>query len=197
MIHGIDYFSTVVRREDLPRLSLPEVAIVGRSNCGKSTLINILSSRRRLAYASKTPGCTRTLNFFLVRERGFLVDLPGYGFSSVSRSEKSLWVGFIEDYLLTRCNLSGTILILDIRREVTALDQQFLSWFKQTGVPVYIVLSKVDKISAAQRKSTLHRVKDNIANNLGGMNLLPAIGMVSSLHKTGLESLTDVITSWF
>ncbi|WP_175330249.1 ribosome biogenesis GTP-binding protein YihA/YsxC [Candidatus Ichthyocystis hellenicum] len=196
MIHGIDYFSTVVRREDLPNFLLPEVAIVGRSNCGKSTLINLLASRRRLAYSSKTPGCTRTLNFFLIPEKGFLVDLPGYGFSKVARSEKNLWARFIEDYLLTRSNLSGLILLLDIRREVTALDEKFILWFAQTGVPIHIVLSKSDKFSSSQCRRVSENVKNYVATKLIGVNILPTFSLISSLRRTGIDSLTNVIRSW-
>lgn len=195
MVNGIRYFSTVVHSSGLPRSFLPEIPLIGRSNSGKSTLINSLSGQTRLAYTSKEPGCTRTLNFFEVENKGFLVDLPGYGFARVARSEKHLWSGFIEEYLLTRECLRGVLLLIDIRRGLTPFDEQFLQWFSQTARPVYIVFSKADKLSKGQ----CGLCQRNVFSRLDtlGLGALCSEGIcVSSLKKTGVNELSRVIVHW-
>ncbi len=140
----------------LPRPELPEVGFVGRTNVGKSSLINRLLGAKRLALTSSKPGKTRTINFFRVREECFFVDLPGYGFSRVSKREQTRWRGLIEGYLLGRETLRLLVLLVDARHGLLANDRRMLEWLSANGLPHLDVLTKADKLKrnrlAAQRR---------------------------------------------
>ncbi|MBK7142166.1 MAG: YihA family ribosome biogenesis GTP-binding protein [bacterium] len=131
----------------LPKDSRPQVALAGRSNVGKSTLLNRLVGHRNLAKVSSTPGKTRSLNFFSVSDRFYLVDLPGYGYAKVSKSLKDEWGKLIETYLRTSPNLTGLVILLDVRRDVTDDDLQMLEWLAKRSLPVLAVVTKTDKVS--------------------------------------------------
>ncbi len=131
----------------LPKDARPQVALAGRSNVGKSTLLNRLVGQKNLAKVSSTPGKTRSLNFFSIGERFYLVDLPGYGYAKVSKSLKDEWGKLIETYLRTCPNLTGLVLLLDVRRDVTDDDLQMLEWLAKRSLPVLAVVTKVDKVS--------------------------------------------------
>ena len=135
-----------------------EVAFAGRSNAGKSSAINTLANRK-LAFVSKTPGRTQLLNFFRISDGNYLVDLPGYGYAEVPESVRKHWQTVLAQYLETRAELAGLVLIMDIRHPLTPLDQQMLSWFGPTGRPIHILLTKADKLSKSNAGATLREVR--------------------------------------
>jgi GTP-binding protein len=141
-----------------PPSELPEIAFWGRSNVGKSSLLNRLVRHKKLARVSNTPGRTREINFFRVNDRFLLVDLPGYGYARVSKEAKALWRPLIDAYLTTSAQLRGVVLLLDVRHDPTNDDLDVLGWLGEVGVPVLIVATKTDKLSAraaAARVATL------------------------------------------
>lgn len=144
-----------------PETSLPEVAFAGRSNVGKSSLLNLLLRRRKFARVSNTPGRTREINFFEVNHEFLLVDLPGYGYARVSKERRDEWRPLIEGYLTQAVNLKGVVLLLDIRRDPTTEDRQMLDFLAEVGIPTLIAITKADKLTrqaAAQRVTQLAAV---------------------------------------
>lgn len=144
--------------EHYPPADLPEVAFIGRSNVGKSSMINKLVNRRRLVKTSGKPGCTRLINFFTVNEALRLVDLPGYGYAAVSEAERRRWKQMIETYLEKRETLRGVVLIVDIRRDPDEKDLQMNHWLADRKVPVILALTKADKLSANRRARQLGKL---------------------------------------
>lgn len=138
--------------ETLPAPEYPEVAIGGRSNVGKSSFLNTISGRRGIARVSSKPGMTRTINFFLCGGKSILVDLPGYGYSRASRSERERWARDIEFYINGRENLKGVVLLGDLRHFPAGGDADALEWFVELGLPLLIVLTKADKLKAGEAK---------------------------------------------
>lgn len=141
-----------------PTSTLPEVAFAGRSNVGKSSLLNALVRRRSMARVSRTPGRTREINFFEVNGEFVLVDLPGYGYARVSKAARAAWRPLIEDYLRDTSALRGLVLLLDVRRDPTPEDEQMLAFLAERGVPVLVAITKIDKLTtrtAAARVSHL------------------------------------------
>jgi GTP-binding protein len=141
-----------------------EVAVAGRSNSGKSSAINIIVNRRQFARTSKTPGRTQLVNFFGLRERQRLVDLPGYGFAKVSDKMRFHWRALLADYFESRHSLKGLFLIVDIRRQITAFDEQMLSFAEQTGLPTHVLLTKTDKLKRGQAAKALLEVRRNLGD---------------------------------
>ncbi|MGE3954802.1 MAG: ribosome biogenesis GTP-binding protein YihA/YsxC [Parachlamydiales bacterium] len=144
------FVKTAVDAEGWPKMPLPHVAIAGRSNVGKSTLLNYLFQRKGLAKTSSTPGKTQALQFFSVDERLLIADLPGYGYSKVSGKISSTWGAMIEAYLTQNERLKGILLLIDIRHDPSAQDLQFLEWARSLALPVTVVLTKADKLSKNQ-----------------------------------------------
>lgn len=142
----------------LPKPHLPEIAFAGRSNVGKSSLINRLLGRKNLARTSSTPGKTRQLNFILVNERLYFVDLPGYGFAKVSQAERQSWRRLIEGYIQTRPSLRLVIGIIDARHGPTASDLELIEWLAHLGKPALIVATKFDKIKSSQARKTENQI---------------------------------------
>lgn len=142
-----EYLASAHKMEEMLPDTGREVAFVGRSNAGKSSAINALANRHRLAFVSKTPGRTQALNFFSVGKNIRWVDLPGYGFAKVSKAERAYWGELISTYLSTRNSLIGLILLSDSRHGIKPLDEQLIGWFAPTGRPVHVLLTKCDKLS--------------------------------------------------
>ena len=140
-----------------PEIELPEVAFAGRSNVGKSSLLNRLVRRKAFARVSRTPGRTREINFFKVNDQFILTDLPGYGYARISKEKKADWKPLIEDYLRLTKDLSGVVLLLDIRRDPSDDDVAMLDYLAELEVPTVIVLTKVDKVS---RSAVEERTRD-------------------------------------
>ena len=205
------FFTTVNHLKDLPQHGGREVAFVGRSNAGKSSAINTLANHVRLAFTSKTPGRTQHLNYFSLGDGNFLVDLPGYGYAKVPPDVQRHWEQLLGEYLQTREELAGLVIIMDARHPLTELDENMLDWFAPTGKPVHILLTKSDKLSRQQATLTLNRVKSHLAEHFSS-DITPASGhepslklrfphcsvqLFSSLKKIGMEEAEEVIAGWF
>ncbi len=188
------FLTTVANLRDLPQDSLCEVAFAGRSNAGKSSAINTLAGRVRLAYVSKTPGRTQHLNYFTLAEGKYFVDLPGYGYAKAPEAIRSQWEGLIGPYLSNRQQLSGLVVIMDIRRPMTDLDLRLIDWFRPTGRPIHILLSKADKLSRQEQTKALRSVKAEVAT--WGDAQLYSVQLFSSLKKTGVEEAEGVLARW-
>ena len=141
-----------------PEAKWPEVAFAGRSNVGKSSLLNRLVRRKRFARVSNTPGRTREVNFFLVNDRFVLVDLPGYGYARISKERRAEWRPLIENYLRSSTELRGIVQLLDVRHDPTGDDRQMLAFLASVGVPTLFAVTKVDKLTAAQRAARIAAV---------------------------------------
>ncbi|MFQ5638940.1 MAG: ribosome biogenesis GTP-binding protein YihA/YsxC [bacterium] len=146
-ISSVEFVKSVVNIREIPKDALTEVAIAGRSNVGKSSLINCLLNRKKMAKTSSTPGKTRQLNYFRINQRFYFVDLPGYGFAKVSKKESEQWRVLIESYLSQSQNLRGLVSIIDSRVGPTKLDMQLLEWLTTLKINLIVVATKSDKLS--------------------------------------------------
>ncbi|HTU00644.1 MAG TPA: ribosome biogenesis GTP-binding protein YihA/YsxC [Candidatus Sulfotelmatobacter sp.] len=172
------------RPEHFPSAPLPELAFTGRSNVGKSSLINRLLGRRGLARTSNTPGRTRTLNFYLVNGRFHFVDLPGYGYAKVSRSVKEAWWALAEGYLRQRRQLRGVVHILDVRHPPSPEDREMQEFLRALGLPSLLILTKVDKLARGQRPTARRLVA-------GEMGLTSPEVVILASAQTG-EGTADI-----
>jgi GTP-binding protein len=188
------FLTTVANLRDLPMDSICEVAFAGRSNAGKSSAINTLAGRVRLAYVSKTPGRTQHLNYFTLSEGKYFVDLPGYGYAKAPEAIRSQWEGLIGPYLSNREQLTGLVVIMDIRRPLTDLDLRLIDWFRPLGRPIHILLSKADKLSRQEQTKVLRSVSAELAT--WGDADLYSVQLFSSLKKTGVEEAEAVLAGW-
>jgi GTP-binding protein len=146
-----EFVTSTARLAQMPPAALPEVAFAGRSNVGKSSLINTLVMRKHLVKTSSTPGKTRLINFFEVNGRYGFVDLPGYGYSRVSRGERARWGPLVEGYLSKRPTLKAVVLIMDLRHEPFATDHQMAEWLAHRGLTTILVATKADKLSRSRQ----------------------------------------------
>lgn len=183
-----EFIISAARKDQFPIDGLNEIAFVGRSNVGKSSIINALTNRRHLAKTSQTPGKTRLVNFFLINNNFHLVDLPGYGYAKVSKKEKDSWVYSIEAYLINRLNLKKVVLLVDCRHDPTAQDIQMLEWIRHYGYRVVVVATKTDKLSKNELFKNLKNIKTK-------MNLREEEELLSfsSLNKKGRDELVDAL----
>lgn len=145
-----------------PKLMLPEIALAGRSNVGKSSMINRVLNRKALARTSSTPGKTRTINFYCINEQVRLVDLPGYGYAKASKDEKVKWGKMIEDYLETRENLRIVFLVVDLRHEPSENDKMMMEWIRAYGLNFAIICTKSDKLTRNQVNKNLAVIKKSL-----------------------------------
>jgi GTP-binding protein len=187
------FLTTVAHLRDLPADAVREVAFAGRSNAGKSSAINTLAGRVRLAYVSKTPGRTQHLNYFTLEDGKYFVDLPGYGYAKAPEEIRSQWEGLIGPYLSKRDQLVGLVVIMDIRRPLTDLDLRLVDWFRPTGRPIHILLSKADKLSRQEQSKTLKAVQGELSRWGEGEY---TVQLFSSLKKTGVEEAEGVLGKW-
>jgi len=183
-----EYATTAVRPDQFPDNGWPEVAFVGRSNVGKSSLINALLNRKKLARTSQNPGKTRTINFFNVEDRLYFVDLPGYGYARVSKSESQKWGEMVEGYLQDRPPLKNIFLLMDIRHEPSAGDRQIYEWCVYYNLPFTIVATKSDKIKKSQVQKHLAVIRRTLNAEVPPMPF-------SSESWDGREALWGLIES--
>ena len=168
-IKSAEFVKSAVKPSQYPPANFPEIAFSGRSNVGKSSLINTLLNRKRLVKTSSTPGRTQLINFFVVNNLISFVDLPGYGYAKVPASVQKKWGPMIETYLLTRETLKGVVLIIDVRRTPGMEELQFIDWLSSFDIPAILILTKADKLSKAKQikrqlaiAETLEVDKDNL-----------------------------------
>ncbi|NLI39274.1 MAG: YihA family ribosome biogenesis GTP-binding protein [Clostridiaceae bacterium] len=171
-----------------PNTGFPEIVLAGRSNVGKSSLINALVNRKGLARVANTPGKTRIINFYNVNDALMIVDLPGYGYAKVSAAEKESWGKLAETYLTTRKQLKMIILLVDIRHEPTRDDQVMFRFIRESGRKCVVVANKADKIRRSELKKHIDKIRATL-NLDGSIEILP----FSALKKTGVEALWQKI----
>lgn len=186
------FYTTVNHLRDLPPESALEVAFAGRSNAGKSSAINTLANRTRLAFVSKTPGRTQHINYFSLGQNRFLVDLPGYGYAKVPGAVKDHWRELLAQYLTQRPQLAGLILIMDSRHPMTELDRNMLGWFLPTGKPVHCLLTKSDKLNRSDSIAALRYVR----KELSMLSPSYTAQLFSSPKRSGMEEAGEVFTRW-
>lgn len=169
----------------MPPSGPPELAFAGRSNVGKSSAINALTGRKRLAYTSKTPGRTQTINFFELGGGGRLVDLPGYGYAKVPQALREQWRTLVGSYMRSRGTLAGVVLVMDARHPLTPLDVQLIDFLGD--VRLLALLSKADKLARAQQAKTLAAVKASLQSE---------VRLFSSLTRQGVDECRDLLERW-
>jgi len=189
-IHQAEYVTSSVKLNQCPEANKPEYAFIGRSNVGKSSLINMLTGRRKLAKVSGAPGKTITINHFIIDDVWYLVDLPGYGYAKRSKSERAKWQKMIRSYLLNRPNLMTVFLLVDIRHEPQKNDLEFMKWLAVSQIPFTIVFTKADKLKATQTDKNLSVYKKTL---LTDWEELPGMIITSATNNTGREELLSFI----
>jgi len=158
----ISFLKSAFQESHYPPPDMPEVAFAGRSNVGKSSLINVLVNRKKMARTSSRPGRTQAINFFPAENRLYLVDLPGYGFARVPLEVKRSWGRMVETYLRKRSNLKAVVVILDIRRDLTRGDMDLLNWLNQYGINSILVITKADKLSRNKRMARAKSISEEL-----------------------------------
>ena len=151
-VHQVQHVRTTADPDDHPSPPLPEIAFVGRSNVGKSSLLNVLCRNRRLARVSRTPGKTQTINYFEVGGTCYFVDLPGYGYAAVPDAVRAAWGPMIEGYLERSSRLAGVVALIDGRHDPTALDRKMVAWLAERGIPTLVALTKADRVPRGRRR---------------------------------------------
>ncbi len=170
-----------------------EIAFAGRSNAGKSSAINTITSQKSLARTSKTPGRTQQLNFFKIDDQRRFVDLPGYGYAKVPTKIKRQWQQATEYYFRKRRSLCGIFLVMDIRHPLTEFDLQMVEWCQHCNLPLHIALTKADKLNFGAGKNTLLQVQ----NSLDSIELKASVQLFSSLKKVGIKEAHGILDKWF
>ena len=158
-IHRALYVGSYPSEKDCPRVELPEYAFIGRSNVGKSSLINMLCGRRDLARTSKTPGKTQTINLYRIDDLWSIADLPGYGYAKVSQTQRKKWLAMIEGYMMFRPNLVTAFILIDLRHPLQAIDREFIDWMGMRRVPFAIIYTKADKVKPREVDKHVRRIE--------------------------------------
>ena len=187
LVKKVKFLKSAVKPEDYPPPLYPEVAVVGRSNVGKSSIINAILGRN-IAKVSSSPGKTRLINFFLVNDNTYFVDLPGYGFAKVSKAEREKWRRMIGRYFHTRENLQLVVLLVDSRHKPTQLDIMMKEWLEALGIPFIVVGTKLDKLNQSEKAKAKKVIRETLNLEKG----VP-IFLTSSKEKIGIEELTKFI----
>lgn len=183
-IKSAELIAVAVREDQYPPEDLPEIAFAGRSNVGKSTLLNLLTNRKKLAHVSSSPGKTRTINFYDINHQFRIVDLPGYGYAKLSRSQTEKWGKMMEEYLSSRPNLVRVVQLVDSRHEPTALDVQMYEYLKYYELDGLVAATKSDKISRSEKPKSESRIRKKL-----GMSKEDKVIFLSSLKKIGSDEL--------
>ena len=183
-VHNVDLTISAVRPDQYPKTNYPEVALVGRSNVGKSSLTNVLINRRNFAHTSSQPGKTQTLNFYAVEDQLYFVDVPGYGYAKVSKKERERFGQMIEQYLTQRDQLRGAILLVDGRHAPTADDVSMYQWLQYYHIPTLVVATKIDKVKG----NTWNRQESLIKKTLG-LTDSDQLVLFSAVNKTGKDAV--------
>ena len=187
-IRSSEIVVSAIRKEQYPAEGLPEIALVGRSNVGKSSATNALLNRRNFARTSQTPGKTRTINFYKINNEFYFVDLPGYGYAKVSKSEKDKWGVIMERYLQDRQELCAIFLLVDIRHEPTNDDVMMYEWIKHFDYDCIVIATKSDKLSNNELGKSRKLIKETL-----GLGSTDKFYFFSSLNKKGKDELIDNI----
>jgi len=173
-----------------PKQNLPEFAFIGRSNVGKSSLINMLLGKKNLAKTSSAPGKTQLINHFIINESWFLVDLPGYGYAKVAKTQREKWQKLISSYLRLRENLTLVFILIDVRLDPQKIDLEFINWCGEEQIPFSLVLTKLDKVSTAESQRNFAKLKETL---LLTWEELPPVFATSATNGAGRDELLGYI----
>jgi GTP-binding protein len=189
-INQVSFIGSFERESQCPQEMVPEYAFIGRSNVGKSSLINMLCNYKGLAKVSNTPGKTQTINYFKVDSSWHLVDLPGYGYAKISKKMREKWEDMIERYLITRPQLQCVFVLIDSRHKLQKIDLEFINWMGDRRVPFVIVYTKIDKLSTKLVDTHVKAIQDGL---LQYWNALPDQFITSSEKKVGRQEILHYI----
>jgi len=190
-IKSVSFVVSNTDHKKCPEDGKPEFAFIGRSNVGKSSLINLLTGQKKLAKISSTPGKTQLINHFVINDEWYLVDLPGYGYAKASKSARSTWEKFIADYLTKRKTLMNIFVLLDSRLEPQKIDMEFINWCGEKQLPFVMVFTKIDKLSSSALQKNLLKFKKEM---LKTWEELPPIYTTSSVSGFGNEPILNYIS---
>ena len=190
IVRKAEFLQSNTKIDKLPYANKPEYAFIGRSNVGKSSLINMLTNKKQLAKTSSTPGKTITINHFLINEEWYLVDLPGYGFAQRSKKDREAWKVMLDNYIKGRKNLISMFVLVDSRIEPQKIDLEFISHLGELQMPFGIIFTKVDKIKEAELQRNVQVYKDKLAEE---WEELPPIFITSSEKEIGKDDVLNYI----
>lgn len=191
-IKSAEFIISNTKVELCPKGDLPEYAFIGRSNVGKSSLINMLTRKPKLAMTSATPGKTLLINHFLINKQWYLVDLPGYGYAARGKKQVEKIQKIIEDYILQREQLVNLFVLIDIRHDPQKIDLEFIEWLGENGVPFSIIFTKADKLSGGKAKANVNAYMEKLSEQ---WEELPPHFISSSENKTGRDEILNYIES--
>ncbi|MBQ2386448.1 MAG: YihA family ribosome biogenesis GTP-binding protein [Bacteroidales bacterium] len=190
IVSSAEFVKSSQELNQCPKTDMPEFAFIGRSNVGKSSLINMLVDKKDLAKTSSQPGKTQLINHFLINEEWYLVDLPGYGYAKTSMENRKKWRKMIEDYLLKRVNLLTVFVLVDSRLEPQKIDLEFINFLGENQVPITLIFTKTDKQSAKKTEESLERFKESLSEY---WEELPEIILTSSEKRVGRDEVLETI----
>ncbi len=193
MFEKQEFIKSVYNLSELPKNKLPEIILCGRSNVGKSSFINSLFNRKNLAKTSSTPGKTRSINYYLVDDKFYVVDLPGYGYAKTSQKERKFWAKLIGDFISSSQNISLAFHLIDSRHKPTELDIKLNDLLKSTMIPFVIVLNKSDKLKQAEFKESV----DQLKNIFTDIKIDDGILFYSSVKNTGRKQVLNLLSELF
>lgn len=196
MLVGATFVTGVASRPQLPPPGAAEIAFAGRSNSGKSSAINALANRTRLAYASRTPGRTQQINLFALRSGAVVADLPGYGYAAVAKDVKAVWQHFLWEYVSTRSTLVGLVMVIDARHGLKPLDLVVLDSFVPSGRPVLVLATKSDKLNRAQQVAGAAAIRAALLARYPAHAPSLVVVPFSATRRMGLVEADDVLASW-
>jgi len=191
-----EFVLSVAGDDQLPPSGPPEIAFAGRSNSGKSSAINALANRTRLAFASKTPGRTQQINFFRLRSGALLADLPGYGYAAVPQALKRHWQEFLARYLATRQSLVGLALVVDARHGLAELDRRLLAGYLPSGRPVLVLATKMDKLAASAQRDAQRTIERDINAAFPVHATQIAVVAFSATRRLGVAAVEATLAGW-
>ena len=189
-IIDVKFVGSFDREQSCPKGNVPEFAFIGRSNVGKSSLINMLTNRINLARVSKQPGKTQLINYFLVNEAWHLVDLPGYGYAKISKKKREAWEKMIERYLVTRVNIVTAFVLIDSRHPLQQIDLEFINWLGDRAIPFNIIYTKIDKVGQKIANKNIKKIENEL---LKFWNYLPVSFSSSAEKRYGREEILNFI----
>lgn len=190
IIKTAEFLISNTKQDRLPAPNMPEFAFIGRSNVGKSSLINMLCRKKGLAKTSQSPGKTQVINHFVINDNWYLVDLPGYGYAKVSQTTRKSWEGMIKTYLESRENLQCVMVLVDSRLEPQKVDLEFIDWLGGKGIPFCIIFTKADKQSKAKTEANVELFKNTMLKN---WEELPTCFITSAEEGTGKDEVLEYI----